>query len=506
MSEAAYFDTPERAERAQLLVHLVNNTQDVLYLRGPTGAGKTRFVKQLLTDLEPDYELAWGSAGKGDSIPPAASVSRSPATGDVELDLLVQEEEDRRVIRVIDDADALGPEEIEALWHLYRSGERIILLGTGGPVQGLGEMRLQFVDIPPFSEEQSREFIRLQGKLGDGALDERMVLSLHRAAGGQPGRLLEALAGLPAAGKKPPAGNKPPARVGTIDWKWIVLAAVLVIVLGTVLLLQDRINAWFLPGADTGSVATMPAIEAGPEQPDGPFRSGIVEVEPGTEDPRIREMAGGDTTEPDLPPDMEPPAERSPEGASKAALATSDTLTEDRQADPILDAVIDAAISAAEQAPGAENGGALSTGDELQQEKTKERLAAPVKIIPPEPAAIASVPTVANPEPPEPKRPGAIATQTGQAWLRTQPAGNYTLQLVGSRNRASIDRFIRQHGLSGPYAVFSRDLDGLPWYSLVSGSYPDRDAAIAARKRLPAGISGVWPRTFASIGGQAKGR
>ena len=86
-------------------------------------------------------------------------------------------------------------------------------------------------------------------------------------------------------------------------------------------------------------------------------------------------------------------------------------------------------------------------------------------------------------------------------WLKTRKPGNYTLHLVGARDRAAIEKFIRTHRLARPYAVFSRDLDGRPWYSLVAGDYPNRDAAVAARARLPAAVqtAGVWPRTFASI-------
>jgi len=47
-----------------------------------------------------------------------------------------------------------------------------------------------------------------------------------------------------------------------------------------------------------------------------------------------------------------------------------------------------------------------------------------------------------------------------------------------------------------------RKLNGADWYSLVAGDYPDRDAAIAARARMPAALAeaGIWPRTFGSIG------
>ena len=86
-------------------------------------------------------------------------------------------------------------------------------------------------------------------------------------------------------------------------------------------------------------------------------------------------------------------------------------------------------------------------------------------------------------------------------WLTSREPGHFTLQLVGSRDRAAVRKFAREHGIAEPHAIFERDLKGRPWYSLVAGDYPDRAAAIAARERLPKGLarSGIWPRTFGSI-------
>jgi DamX protein len=85
--------------------------------------------------------------------------------------------------------------------------------------------------------------------------------------------------------------------------------------------------------------------------------------------------------------------------------------------------------------------------------------------------------------------------------LKSRAPGHFTLQLVGARDRTAVEKFVRDHVIEEPYAIFARDLKGKPWYSLVAGDYPDRDAAIAARGQLPKGLerSGVWPRTFGSI-------
>jgi DamX protein len=102
---------------------------------------------------------------------------------------------------------------------------------------------------------------------------------------------------------------------------------------------------------------------------------------------------------------------------------------------------------------------------------------------------------------PQPTRPAAAPPRTGESWLNSRAPNRYTLQLVGTRNRAAIDKFVQDHGISAPFAVFERQLNGAPWFSLVAGDYPNRDAAVAARARLPAALAGagVWPRTFESI-------
>jgi DamX protein len=111
---------------------------------------------------------------------------------------------------------------------------------------------------------------------------------------------------------------------------------------------------------------------------------------------------------------------------------------------------------------------------------------------------------VAKP-PPTTKRSSASSTPSpaadGLAWLKSRQPGHYTLQLLGARDRAAVQKFARDQQIASPHAIFERRLDGKPWYSLVVGDYPDRAAAVAARERLPAAIKrpGVWPRTFESI-------
>lgn len=92
MKGPAYFDTPERAERLQLLLHLLNNTPDVLYLRAPNGAGKTRFSQQVGDRAAQDYQVIWLMAGTGRALAEQFPLDAAAGEegGDSEPDLLVE--------------------------------------------------------------------------------------------------------------------------------------------------------------------------------------------------------------------------------------------------------------------------------------------------------------------------------------------------------------------------------------------------------------------------------
>ncbi|MCU7811870.1 MAG: AAA family ATPase, partial [Candidatus Thiodiazotropha sp. (ex Notomyrtea botanica)] len=89
----------------------------------------------------------------------------------------------------------------------------------------------------------------------------------------------------------------------------------------------------------------------------------------------------------------------------------------------------------------------------------------------------------------------------GKEWMLSQPAGNYTVQLLAAGNIDSIQRFIDQHGLSGEAFTMQTQRKGKPWYPLLWGTFPDRASALDGIKRLPPVVQtgGAWARSFASL-------
>ncbi len=499
-----YFDTPLWREHMQWLAHLITDIEAIPYLCAPSGAGKTRFLSELRKHLAAEYQvvplLAGGVFALRDQLAEALGLDAvDPGWPAIVMD----RQDDRPLLLLVDDAQALGLSDIADLLDLAAVGVRLLLAGSSELAAAAGEWEIQYVDLPPFSEAETRAF--LQERAG-AALDDSVVRALHRTTGGRPGPLLDALDGLSGPGEGTRGWSGRP-------WPWIAAALSALVLLGLAWIYQERIDAGF-PSAPETSVPTA-------------VQEGLV------------------TPQHSVPPVAEVRAVGQPQGVGEAVtpVATAASSVSVPQArpdaanakaadnEPIPDAVIDEAIRAAAQPPTEVPSAqaavtvteqpAAAARDESSDASSKQPAPGPSLAAPAQEQATSALATVAKSAPavssappaPEagvrsagasPRPPAHKVAHTGRAWLLAQPPAHWTLQLVGSRERASIDAFLRRHHIAPPHAVFERELGGYPWYSLVAGSYPSHDAAVAARSRLPAAIvrGGVWPRTFASIRAQ----
>ncbi len=615
-----YFDTPARAERLQLLLHLVRNAGEVIYLRAPAGAGKTRFAQRLLDALGDQTATVWVRASQDCDVAAVAvdQLGLPPEEISPWPDAVMAGLSGQDLLVIVDDADRLGLEAVESLAVLHARGGRLLLVGQGGLAQTSGNWDAQFVDLPAFEADQTVAFLRSMAGAQAARVTDDLAAGLHRASNGLPGPLLDALKGV-LGNKEKQSGARPvvtnvPERPRQPAWYWWASGA-LIFLLAAGLLFEEQINSVFEPDqavTDRPAVAVVETVE-----PTSAIkRAPVTDTLPAAEAPREKAVSGlrpealpGSGGAPDeLVTASEHPAVApeqvavvtSPDQATGAAPDEVQPDAGGDKEDP-LDAVMRDALAAAEssEAPDpsaikpvvvADRGpdkkvsadGAMPTGPappevaapvvEKMPEVPASTLAdsgqkpvsaepepkvpaagpAPVESrdAPPgaavvtaepvvvAPAAVEKTPEVAAsdaadsgrvtikeqkpqvqpvvPAPVEsrqaPEKPAVVRTQpavvvsdaapgSGSSWLKSRAPGHYTLQLVGARDRAAVQKFVRDHGIKEPYAIFARDLKGKPWYSLVAGDYPDRDAAIAARGRLPKGLerSGVWPRSFGSI-------
>jgi len=94
------------------------------------------------------------------------------------------------------------------------------------------------------------------------------------------------------------------------------------------------------------------------------------------------------------------------------------------------------------------------------------------------------------------------AARLHERWARAGDRGLYTLQLIGARERRSIDGFIRRHRLTGDYAIHVGERSGEPWLAVLHGLYASRSAALAAMAELSGDRTGQtpWVRRVPSTG------
>jgi DamX protein len=96
---------------------------------------------------------------------------------------------------------------------------------------------------------------------------------------------------------------------------------------------------------------------------------------------------------------------------------------------------------------------------------------------------------------------GASGPRT-QSWYFEQPATSYVLQVLGAREQVTIEAYLNNmtdhHDDMATYTTRNYDL---PWYVLTYGIYPDRDTALSAIAQLPVQIrnQNPWAKPIAGI-------
>jgi len=102
-------------------------------------------------------------------------------------------------------------------------------------------------------------------------------------------------------------------------------------------------------------------------------------------------------------------------------------------------------------------------------------------------------------------KPAKITTLAGlkdERWILDQEPNHFTLQLFGTHNKSSIQKFAKDNKLSDNIAVYQTLRNAKPWYSLIYGSYSSKDDANKIKKEIANKKVKPWLRRFDSV--QAK--
>lgn len=547
--------TPALTKLEDELHHLCHYGRPLLLVFGPPGAGKSHLFARLKTTLAATLPVA--------AVPATPLLTGEQLDTDVLRQLglhqLVATESDlalaiarapigRRVL-LVDDAHDLHLSVLRSLLecaHAEREREdprlSIVLFGDDMLHTALAE--LDYVgltdddchrfQLPSFSAEETLRLATVWAAATGEAEPEKATLrELWQRTQGWPGAFLASLEltrmratraaeadvalradARPLLSPNADAGMdgdddtpRPPRR----GWWQLPAMVVGVFLLCLTLLYQGEINDWIK------SAGKKPAAEAA--KGDEPTPARIETVPEGRQSLALDSAAQdsgaqGSDTSPDTSaaPATDAPAEAATAERGRPAAEASAA----REPGPVEDTLERQAASARRDlalklpAETGESGSESSreTSRETRSETGREAVktdkpATATSVARPESKPAATVPVSSTAE----RRPAPTADAVNTASrsadeqaLLAAAAGGYVVQLVALRDEATLQGFVRQHGLSGT-RIYRTQRNGQPLRVLVLGPYANREAAEAARLALPEAVrnQGAWLKSLAAV-------
>lgn len=501
LAERALFDFPELTERRHLVAHLLRNTSEAVYVRGLPGVGKTMFYQTLLEELAIEFQIV--------RVVPGANRNVLEMVETAKRNALVHEAS-KPLLLAADDTDNLPETALSVLKTLHAEGARLLFCGRGHVVPQIGGAGLRVIDLPTMNLAQTEAFIENLDPVWAANLDKNGRVDLLHETGGIPGKIISRV-GSPVAEVTKPLKRPQP---------WVVwLGGFLLLVIVTLgLWQQDAINDLFV---DDETESNLEA-DVEPRQVVEPKIASDVPARTAAESPDVGSAQTPTEAQATAAP-ARPALERSEFEEAKKKLISPASVVEVTKlppAKPWIDSsdIIARAINAPQETGSQASDRAHVPAAAIVEQRENKGLIAETPLAEQVTRAPASVPpgAVAS-EPPESRvsdkqqrQPPVIASSSravaadgslpGAAWISAQPDEHYTLQLMGGRNLSSLRKLIEKKGLSENTAIIKKELNGAPWYSLVYGSFADRNAATAAQSALGKKIpKDAWPRRFRAI-------
>lgn len=531
VDDTFFFADPGLTKRLDQLQHLTQFGGMVLIVEGDSGSGKTTMLRQLIMHASNSWKVC--HLQPADIREPLALIRQlalhfglNESADPHELQTLladycqVIEQASQVPVVIVDDADQVPAAVLKQLLNLGASAAetvkylRIVLFGAPGLTGRFAEAAqyegasslIHTLVIHPFDEAQTDAYVMYRlavaGYSGDSPFSPMEIRAIHKSAAGLPARinklahqtLTEHVWASPQHGhrtRKSRVRGRQAYALGRISWegRWLGAGIAAFVVAGFVWWIGPSYQSPDEP-SDANIVSqdlVLPRPEASrvdrrgtaEEQrvPQSVAEPPISVTQPVTleQTPVIEVAAGAARQQPlFLPRSVEPPAiPTTPAPVDLPLLETDSRVAAPRE---VRDAGSD------------EKSGAAQSG--LAQSASVPAVAAQAKE---EPLRKVSAVTTANDN--------DAAGVYREAWLLSQPAEAFTLQLLGVSQKSSVNRFLREYQFSQPVAYFHTFRDSKDWYVLVYGVYADRAAAKAAIASLPEPVrkAGPWSRSFSSI-------
>lgn len=500
-----FIETPAQRQRLDLIHHLLGFGRQMIVLSGEAGSGRSRFLQQIKHEAAENWQLVLINAetmvsteqllhSLTNAVLPDSQMAADSGQVFERLKQQLREinQSGQQLVVLLDNGDKLDPSALSHLLELVHASDELNELRAVVAVNAASDFveraqhtsreaaLVHVIDLPrldPAAMDEMLDAIVHARGLDSSGLDAATRSTLIGEARGNPAQLISRLeAGLAA----PSIPQRAFPRLKMLGGMAVVVLFGVLLVVVALSEKRDQAPATealepieiILPGKHSSVAAETSASANNKHTPSAavnevtvkppPAEQTVLELEiPPSPTPELQQEQSqtNDTAEPMSLPLSSPAAAA---GASAVEIAQ-----EPLEARPEI-----APVLPPETAESAE-----STSVETSTVK-----------------ASTEVEDVSVSEAPE------TNSYSGK-WVLTQPETYYVIQLFGSRERTAARRFIRQHGLTDKATVFALSLEGAPWYVVVSGVYPHREAAGIAIEALPQSLrpTGAWPRTIASL-------
>jgi DamX protein len=239
--------TLERAQKLDLLNHLIKNLQQSLVVCGPEGIGKTTLLKNLKANKQDSWIVYSINATAQLSFEQVQSgleqylQQSNPAFTGLKIDPISHavEEDNQKIVFLIDDAGLLVPGLINSICQLAaaHSALRVVFALTADEVHLKNNSdrtidECHFIEIPALTESQCGDFLKNLASKPDAIIPVRnlnsaMIGQLYRDTHGIPGNIVNIQ-------KNQNTGSL------LINWQWVSLAAAILLVVTVSFFLWDE--------------------------------------------------------------------------------------------------------------------------------------------------------------------------------------------------------------------------------------------------------------------------
>lgn len=522
-----FFVGGQRRFLAQRAVHALYFSGGVVLLSGARGLGKSRMLDEILVDLRDltdscriDATLMMDDAEVRRAVVAKLGLPASAMQDNTTLIVALTHwqpagREPHPVALIIDDAHLLAvPVLAECLLLARGSGGRLRLLLAGEPdlivaCEQAGAEALERIELPALDRQETADYVatRLQaaGLRAESPLSAAQLRDLYQHSGGNFGAIHEWLPTLFATPAPPPRtflqrlpGAAQLRALKDLPLQHVAIAGGLLLVV--VLMVLNR-----------GGDAEDPAA---PVEHAGAGSSEQRSIALALPTRQAEAPAAADRPAPADAAAKPAPVEPAPQVESTVRPQTVGKSQSTVKAEPIAKTEPAPKLAAVPKISGSQKITLPAVAPKVPVVQQNPAASPPVSSATP----VAAVPVVAPPPAvaptPAATTPAAAARATATeltaderellSWSNKQ----FALQLLGAGSSATVAKFMRQSTDATKLYAYQTELNGRPWFIVVSGPYASRNAATAAAETLPPALRNQkpWPRAMKNIHADIKQR